>query len=143
MAGSPTRMGWTGARPFTGRPRAGASEPARHRVLPCLYIVVLLIEPALICVFGCWAEPLASPGLLYFIIYAICKVLEEARGHSCAYCDDWRGREIGAGYPIDSQRQRSDPDQEPITLNVLYAVLSTLHNFVQPIQLPSFVQGTR
>jgi divalent metal cation (Fe/Co/Zn/Cd) transporter len=55
----------------------------------CAYMaLVLLVGLALTRAFGWWwADPLASLGLLYFIIREGCEALEEAKGHACSCCD--------------------------------------------------------
>ncbi len=55
----------------------------------CAYMsLVLLAGLALTRAFGWWwADPLASLGLLYFVIREGREALEEAKGHACACCD--------------------------------------------------------
>ena len=55
----------------------------------CAYMsLVLLVGLALTRAFGWWwADPLASLGLLYFVIHEGREALEEAKGHACACCD--------------------------------------------------------
>jgi divalent metal cation (Fe/Co/Zn/Cd) transporter len=55
----------------------------------CAYMsLILLAGLALTRAFGWWwADPLASLGLLYFIIREGREALEEAKGHACACCE--------------------------------------------------------
>lgn len=55
----------------------------------CAYMaLVLLAGLALTRAFGWWwADPLASLGLLYFVIREGREALEEAKGHACSCCD--------------------------------------------------------
>jgi divalent metal cation (Fe/Co/Zn/Cd) transporter len=55
----------------------------------CAYMsLVLLVGLALTRAFGWWwADPLASLGLLYFVIHEGHEALETAKGHACLCCD--------------------------------------------------------